>query len=89
MIRYTPSNQLSFSEFKTPFDVALNENNRWVKLSQCIPWDVLADIYSNGFSHTGCPGKNPPLVIGVVIIKHKLCHSDEETVEQIQENPYL
>jgi len=89
MIRYTPSNQLSFSQFKTPFDVALNENNRWVKFSQCIPWDALADIYSNGFSHTGRPGKDPRLVIGAMIIKHKLCLSDEETVEQIQENPYL
>ena len=29
------------------------------------------------------------LVIGAVIIKHKLCLSDEETVQQIQENPYL
>ena len=89
MIRYTPSNQLSFSHFETPFDVALDENNRWVKLSQCIPWDVLANIYSKGFSHTGRPGKDPRLVIGAMIIKHKLCLSDEETVEQIQENPYL
>ncbi len=24
-----------------------------------------------------------------VMIKHKLCLSDEETVQQIQENPYL
>ena len=29
------------------------------------------------------------MVIGAVIIKHKLCLSDEETVRQIQENPYL
>lgn len=89
MIRYIPSNQLSFSKFETPFDVALDENNRWVKFSQCIPWDALAEIYSNGFSHTGRPGKDPRLVIGAMIIKHKLCLSDEETVEQIQENPYL
>lgn len=89
MIRYTPSNQLSFSKFETPFDVALDENNRWVKFSQCIPWDALADIYSKGFSHTGRPGKDPRLVIGAMIIKHKLCLSDEETVGQIQENPYL
>ncbi|WP_348225739.1 transposase [Nitrosomonas sp. Is79A3] len=27
--------------------------------------------------------------IGAVIIKHKLSISDEETVEQIRENPYL
>ena len=29
------------------------------------------------------------MVIGAVIIKHKLILSDEETVLQIQENPYL
>jgi hypothetical protein len=37
----------------------------------------------------GRPGKDARLVIGAVIIKHKLCLSDEETVAQIQKNPYL
>jgi hypothetical protein len=37
----------------------------------------------------GCPVKDARLVIGNVIIKHKLCLSDEETGCQIQENPYL
>ena len=35
------------------------------------------------------PPKMHRLVIAAVIIKHKLCLSDEETVAQIQENPYL
>jgi len=38
---------------------------------------------------TGRPAKDAQLVIGAVIIKHKLKLSDEETVAQIQENPYL
>ncbi len=33
--------------------------------------------------------KDARLAIGAVIIKHKLCLSDRETVAQIQENPYL
>jgi len=33
--------------------------------------------------------KEARLVIGAVIIKHKLCLSDVETVQQIQENPYM
>ncbi len=37
----------------------------------------------------GRPGKDARLVIGAVIVKHKLTLSDEETVLQIQENPYL
>ena len=37
----------------------------------------------------GRPGKPARLVIGAMIIKHKLNFSDEETVLQIQENQYL
>ena len=37
----------------------------------------------------GRPAKDARLVISPVIIKLKLCLSDEETVAQIQENPYL
>lgn len=37
----------------------------------------------------GRPAKDARLVIGAMIIKHKLSLSDEETVLQIQENPYL
>jgi len=37
----------------------------------------------------GSPSKSARLVIGAVIIKHKLNLSDAETIEQIRENPYL
>ena len=40
-------------------------------------------------SERGRPTKDARLVIGAVIIKHKLCLCDIETVQQIQENPYL
>jgi len=90
MIRYHSHKQLSLAEFDWPFQTALDENNRWVKMSQCIPWDALAEGYYQGLSTTqGRPSKDARLVIGAVIIKHKLCLSDEETVAQIQENPYL
>ena len=90
MIRYHSHKQLSLAEFDWPFQSALDENNRWVKLSQCIPWDALAEGYYQGLSLTqGRPTKDARLVIGAVIIKHKLRLSDEETVAQIQENPYL
>ena len=90
MIRYRSQKQLSLAEFDWPFQVALDENNRWVKMSQCIPWDELADGYYQGLTEReGRPAKDARLVIGAVIIKHKLCLSDEETVEQIRENPYL
>ncbi len=90
MIRNRSHKQIPLSEFDWPFQVALDENNRWVKMSECIPWDELAEGYYQGFSSSqGRPLKDARLAIGAVIIKHKLCLSDRETVAQIQENPYL
>ena len=90
MIRYCSSKQLTIPEFDWPFQTDLDENNRWVRMSQCIPWDELAEGYYQGLSsQIGRPAKDARLVIGAVIIKHKLCLSDAETVQQIQENPYM
>lgn len=89
MIRYTSENQLPLSGFETPFETTLDSNNRWVSLAQLIPWDELATAYYSSFHHShGRPAKDARLVIGAVIIKHKLCLSDEETIEQIRENLY-
>lgn len=90
MIRTTSAKQLTIAEFDWPFETVLDKNNRWVKLSQCIPWDDLAESYYQGLeADRGRPLKAARLVIGAVIVKHKLCLSDVETVQQIQENPYL
>ncbi len=90
MIRYKSNRQLSLEGFHLPFGGKLNPENRWVRWSQSIPWDDLAVGYYKSMSSTqGRPGKDARLVIGSVIIKHKLNLSDEETVLQIQENPYL
>ena len=90
MIRYQSQKQLTLDQFDWPFQVSLDENNRWVKLGKYIPWDELAESYNQCFtSSTGRPTKDARLVIGAVIIKHKLNLTNRETVAQIQENPYL
>jgi len=90
MITYKSQKQLTLEGFETPFEVKLDADNRWVRFSQCIPWDELASGYYQNLSSThGRPAKDARLVIGAVIIKHKLCLSDEETVQQIRENFYL
>lgn len=76
--------------FDTPPDMILDPENRWVKLSDCIPWDELAESYYKTLSPTlGRPAKDARIVIGAVIIKHKLSVLDEESVEQIRENSCL
>ena len=82
--------QLMFEGFETEFENWLEPDNRWVALSKAIPWDELSAAYEMSLSaHMGRPAKDGRLVTGAVIIKHKLCLSDEETIQQIRENPYL
>ena len=60
------------------------------KTERFLPWDELSESYYKTLcSNLGRPTKDARIVIGAVIIKHKLSISDEETVEQIRENPYL
>ena len=90
MICYDNYNQSCLPGFEQFFGVPLDKGNRWIKLSKVIPWDEFAEAYyQNMSSSMGRPAKDARLVIGAVIVKHKLCLSDEETIEQIRENPYL
>jgi IS5 family transposase len=90
MIKYTPSNQLSLENFKHPFHQQLSPSNRWVKLAELVPWDELAGIYSRNLNPgAGRLSVDIRLVIGALIIKHKLKLSDRDTVDMIGENIYI
>jgi hypothetical protein len=72
------------------FDTTLNPNNRWVRLASIIPWETVEEMYSKNFKGNKGPKPFPARVaLGSLIIQLKLNLSDEETVEQITENPYL
>jgi transposase, IS5 family len=82
--------QLSFENFYLPFGGKLVGHNRWVRLAELIPWSELEAKYSEQFSaKMGAPAKSFRVALGALVIKEKLGTSDEETVEQIRENPYL
>lgn len=90
MKTYTTVKQLKIEEFKTPFELKLDKNNRWVQLSSQIPWDELASVYHKKLAKDkGRPGIDTRVVIGSLYVKHKLKLSDEETLQTIQENPYI
>ena len=90
MVRYISEKQLSIEEFKTPFQAKLSADNRWVKLSQVVPWDEFASAYmtmmNKGF---GRPGVSPRTVLGALIIKHKEKLDDRGVILAIQENIYM
>ncbi len=90
MYRIVPPSTQSAEQFSLPFEGTLTNENRWVKLAQLVPWAEFESEYAQGFSPTqGAPAKTFRVALGSLIIKERLGTSDEETVEQIRENPYL
>ena len=86
---YKKANKKQLS-FLLPFDGKLDPENRWVKLSEIIPWDDIEEKYAELFpANCGMPAKPLRMALGALIIKEKCSFSDRETVEQIKENPYL
>jgi len=82
--------QQRIEDFVLPFAGKLRGNNRWVVLSKKIPWDLVEGEYSRNFTRRmGAPAHSARMAFGALLIKEKLGLSDEETVEQIMENPYL
>jgi hypothetical protein len=83
--------QLHFENFKLPFSGKLRSDNRWVKLAKQIPWQEIEALYASSLSGSGkgAPALSVRIAFGAMLIKEKLGLSDEETVEQIRENPYL
>jgi len=84
-------NQPEFEDFHLPFGGQLSAENRWVKLAGLVPWLEVERCYRRGLSGSqmGAPAKAARIAFGALIIKERLGVTDEETVEQILENPYL
>ena len=92
MYRSEEKQQLSFEAFYLPFGGKLNPNNRWVALAELIPWEEFEEEYASQFaieSGQGAPAIKFRTALGALLIKEKLGITDEETVEQIRETPYL
>jgi hypothetical protein len=73
------------------FGDGLDPSNRWLRLSRLIPWDDIEERYGARFDPSrGGPHVLPSRVaFGSLIIKERLGLINIETVEMIQENPYL
>jgi len=83
-------NQTTIDDYLVPFGGYLLADNRWVIKAKMIPWGEIEGEYADLFpSTTGTVAKPARLAFGALIIKETLGLTDEETVEQIRENPYL
>jgi hypothetical protein len=83
--------QLSIEEFSLPFGGRLSKDNRWVKIANLIPWDLVEDLYAKGFKGENTDGRPPipaRVAFGAIHIKEQENLTDDRTVEYIAENPY-
>lgn len=88
---YRALDQPDFPNFYLPFGGKLDPQNRWVTLARLIPWKVIEAEYCQNFAHSGmgAPALDCRIALGALIIKERLCLTDEETVAQIRENPCI
>ena len=90
MFRKRDRNQISFWESNKRFVVNINPENRWVKLSEIMPWDKIEDHYAqNMCEDNGREAISSRIAFGSIYAKEALNLTDPQTVEQIGENPYL
>ena len=82
--------QLSIDLFRSSLD-GLSKSNRWVELGDTLPWDEIERLYNRRLNNgkRGAGNKPARMIIGSLLIKHKMNLSDEETILAIQENPYM
>lgn len=85
----TDNGQISLAEFYSPFG-KLDSNNRWARIADMIPWERYETKYAEQFcADNGAPAISFRMAFGTLIIKQRTGHSDEETLQDIVENPYM
>lgn len=72
------------------FGNSIDADNRWLKLSELLPWGKLDILYGPYFSeNTGRPAKDSRLICGLLIIKYLKKLTNEEVLQEFSENPYM
>lgn len=73
-----------------PFGVELSTENRWVQIARIMPWEKIEDLYSTNFEGiNGQVSKPSRLAFAALYIQRYLKITDDETVNQIRENPSM
>ena len=81
---------MEFPDFYLPFSGHLDPENRWVTLARLVPWELAEEIYHQDLCEDfGAPIVPARTALGALLVKERLGLTDRETVEAIQENPYL
>jgi hypothetical protein len=88
---YTPQHkQLTLDLVRSSLD-NLDKSNRWVQMGDLLPWADIEKEYNSRLDNKekGAGNKPARMVVGAMLVKHKLGLSDQETIDIIRENPYM
>lgn len=82
------SGQQRIEGFRIPFGGKLCEKNRWVRLAQIMPWELIERRYAESFSEE--KSRYPisaRIAFGAIYIKEQEKLRDRSTLTYISENP--
>jgi hypothetical protein len=92
MYRKRDKEQMTIYDFILPFGGKLQAENRWVKMAQIMPWDMIEDLYAASFKDERSDGRPPipaRVAFGALYIQENENFPDERTLEHIAENAYM
>jgi len=84
--------QMTIEDFIVPFGGKLDACNRWVKMAELMPWDMIEDIYAKTFKDSNTDGRPPipaRIAFGALYIKENEGFPQERTMQHIAENVYM
>ena len=83
---------MTIEGFAMPFGGELDAENRWVKMAELMPWDLIEDIYAKTFKNGNNEGRPPVpsrIAFGALYIKENEGFPQERTMQHIAENVYM
>jgi len=83
---------MTVEDFVGPIGGKLSAENRWVKMANVMPWDLIEEIYSKTFKNDNTEGRPPipsRMAFGALYIKENENFPQRRTMEHISENVYM
>jgi len=92
MYRKKNREQMAVEDFVPPMGGKLDSQNRWVKMADIVPWDMIEDIYASKFKDEKADGRPPissRVAFGALYIKEFENLPQDRTLQHISENVYM
>ena len=82
--------QLPIFKDLNPYSGQIDQDNRWIKLAELVPWEQMDAIYRRHFDEgKQAVIKSSRLIVGLLLGQMLLELSDRDVVEYFHENPYF